>query len=63
MPNWCNNYLELEHDDPEMITRAQKAFAEGKLLEEFVPVPASLHIVAGRVGDKDSPEQIELEAQ
>ena len=63
MPNWCNNYLVLEHEDPAMIERAKKAFAEGKLLEEFIPVPASLHIVAGRVGDKDSPEQIELEAQ
>jgi hypothetical protein len=63
MPNWCNNYLELQHEDPEMITRARKAFAEGKLLEEFVPVPSSLHIVAGRVGDDTDPKQIELEAQ
>jgi len=63
MPNWCNNYLELEHDDPEMITRARKAFNEGKLLEEFCPVPSSLHIVAGRVGDDTDPKQIELEAQ
>jgi hypothetical protein len=63
MPNWCNNYLELQHEDPEMITRARKAFAEGKLLEEFVPVPSSLHIVAGRVGDDNDPKQIDLEAQ
>ena len=61
MPNWCNNYLELTHDDPEMITRAQKAFADGRLLDEFVPVPKSLHIVAGRVGGDDNPEQIKLE--
>ena len=59
MPNWCNNYLELEHDDPEMITRAKKAFAEGKLLEEFCPVPESLHIVAGRVGDGDEQKKLE----
>ena len=63
MPNWCNNYLELTHDDPEMITRAQKAFADGRLLDEFVPVPKSLHIVAGRVGEATDPKQIELEAQ
>jgi hypothetical protein len=63
MPNWCNNYLELEHEDPAMITRAKAAFAEGKLLEEFVPVPSSLHIVAGRVGDDNDPKQKELEAQ
>ena len=59
MPNWCNNYLELEHDDPEMITRAKRAFAEGKLLEEFCPVPESLHIVAGRVGDSDEQKKLE----
>ena len=59
MPNWCNNYLELTHDDPEMITRAQKAFADGKLLEEFCPVPASLHIVAGMVGDPDEQKKLE----
>jgi hypothetical protein len=46
-----------------MITRAKKAYADGKLLEEFCPVPASLHIVAGRVGDDNDPKQIELEAQ
>jgi hypothetical protein len=63
MPNWCNNTLELHHEDPAMIERAKKAFAEGKLLEEFCPVPASLHIVAGRVGDDTDPKQIELEAQ
>jgi hypothetical protein len=63
MPNWCNNTLELQHEDPAMIERAKKAFAEGKLLAEFCPVPESLHIVAGSVGEKDSPEQIALEAQ
>jgi len=61
MPNWCNNYLELEHEDPAMIERAKRAFAEGKLLAEFCPVPESLHIVAGRVGADDNAEQIKLE--
>jgi hypothetical protein len=46
-----------------MIERAQKAFADARLLDEFVPVPKSLHIVAGRVGDDADPKQIELEAQ
>ena len=59
MPNWCNNYLELEHEDPAMISRAQKAFAEAKLLEEFCPVPESLHIVAGCVGDPDEQKKLE----
>jgi hypothetical protein len=46
-----------------MIERAKKAFAEGKLLEEFCPVPKSLHITAGRVGSDEEPEQIAQEAQ
>lgn len=61
MPNWCNNTLELHHDDPEMIVRAKAAFKDGKFLNEFIPVPQDLHIVAGSVGAKGSPEQVELE--
>jgi hypothetical protein len=61
MPNWCNNYLELTHEDPAMIERAKKAFADGRLLDEFCPVPKDLHVVAGRVGADDNPEQIKLE--
>jgi hypothetical protein len=42
MPNWCGNTLTLTHNDPEMISRAKAAFAEGKLLEEFIPIPTGL---------------------
>jgi len=49
MPNWCNNTLVIKHQDPAMITRAMKAFVEGKFLNEFVPIPESLHIVSGSV--------------
>ena len=63
MPNWCNNVIELAHEDPAMIARADKALREGRFLDEFIPVPKSLHIVAGRVGDDTDPKQIELEAQ
>ena len=59
MPNWCNNTLELHHEDPAMIERARTAFADGKFLEEFIPVPASLHIVAGSVGDPDEQKKLE----
>jgi hypothetical protein len=34
MPNWCNNTIELAHEDPAMIERAAKAFADGTLLNE-----------------------------
>ena len=39
MPNWCNNTLNIRHEDPAMIERAKKAFNEGRFLEEFVPFP------------------------
>ena len=42
MPNWCNNLLTLEHPEPKMITRAVKAFNQGELLDEFVPIPEIL---------------------
>ena len=60
MPNWCNNNLTLEHDDPAMIKRAYDALERGEFLNEFIPVPEQLKIVAGCVGDPD--EQKKLEA-
>ena len=49
MPNWCNNSVEIYHDDPAMIERVRTAFNDGRLLAEFIPVPADLQIVAGSV--------------
>jgi hypothetical protein len=60
MPNWCENTVEIYHEDPAMLERARKGFNEGKLLNEFLPVPEDLQIVAGFLG-KDTPEQKELE--
>lgn len=42
MPNWCNNDLNLYHEDPEMINRAEAALKEGRLFSEFVPCPKEL---------------------
>jgi hypothetical protein len=39
MPNWCSNNLNLSHDNPDMISRAKKAFEENKFFKEFVPLP------------------------
>jgi hypothetical protein len=61
MPNWCGNTLTITHEDPEMIGRAKTAFAEGEFLQEFIPVPEDLKIVAGTVSDPD--EQSRLEAK
>jgi hypothetical protein len=46
-----------------MIERARSAFADGRLLDEFHPVPNDLKIVAGRVGADDDQAQKDLVAQ
>ena len=63
MPNWCNNKLTLTHKDPAMIKRAYDALERGAFLNEFVPIPEKLNIVAGRVGDDTDPEQVKLQEQ
>jgi hypothetical protein len=60
MPNWCNNNLTLEHEDPAMITRAKEALDRGEFLQEFIPVPKDLtDTVSGFLGNGE--EQKELE--
>jgi len=61
MPNWCLNTVELTHEDPKMIARAKTAFLDKGLLNEFVPIPEGLNIVAGYLGE--GAEQDALEAQ
>ena len=62
MPNWCNNTLTLEHDDPAMIKRAYDALERGEFLQEFIPVPEELkETMAGSYGDDE--KQKALEAQ
>ena len=59
MPNWCNNNLTLEHEDPAMIQRAFDALERGEFLSEFIPVPEQLQIVAGCVGDPVEQKKLE----
>jgi len=61
MPNWCSNNLTLTHSDPQMIQRAFDALERGEFLNEFIPVPQQLKIVAGRVGDDTDEAQQKLE--
>jgi hypothetical protein len=61
MPNWCDNTMVLQHKDPAMIKRALESFNDDRFLQEFIPVPDDLQIVAGSVGDPV--EQAELEAK
>ena len=52
MPNWCNNSVEIYHDDPAMIERVRTAFNGEGLLQEFIPVPKELSdTVSGFVGE------------
>jgi len=52
MPNWCNNSVAIYHDDPAMIERVRNAFNDGRLLDEFIPVPQELRdTVSGHCGD------------
>ena len=46
MPNWCNNTVEIYHEDSAILERVRTAFKDGKLLGEFIPVPESLDITA-----------------
>lgn len=60
MPNWCNNVIELAHENPAMLERAKDALNRGEFLQEFIPVPEELKIVAGRVGDDADEAQKKL---
>jgi hypothetical protein len=62
MPNYCDNTLELTHDDPVMIERAKRAFEEGSLLQEFCPVPQELKDTMSGFCGKDTYAQELLEA-
>lgn len=42
MPNWCNNDVTIKHKDKAAIERVAKAFNEGRLCNEFIPLPEEL---------------------
>jgi hypothetical protein len=63
MPNWCSNNLVLTHEDPAMIQRAFDALERGEFLQEFIPVPEQLKIVAGCVGDPDEQKKLEADTK
>lgn len=58
MPNWCNNTVEIRHEDPAMLERVRTAFNNGALLAEFIPVPEELQITAGRTNNPDENQKI-----
>jgi len=42
MPNWCDNVVVIKHKNKEVLNRVEKAFEEGNLCQEFIPVPKEL---------------------
>lgn len=39
MPNWCDNQVTIEHDDPAEIQRLHDAFQKGEFLQAIDPMP------------------------
>jgi len=64
MPNWCNNTVEIYHDDPAMIERVRAAFNGEGLLQEFIPVPNDLrNTVAGSFSNPDEQKEQALKEE
>ena len=64
MPNWCNNSVEIYHEDPAMIERVRKGFNGDGLFGELIPCPQDLvNTVSGSMGeDKRAAHEAQQEA-
>jgi hypothetical protein len=64
MPNWCNNSVEIYHEDPAMIERVRKGFNGDGLFGELIPCPQELvNTVSGSMGeDKRAAHEAQQEA-
>jgi len=63
MPNWCSNTVTIHHTDPKRMAELVEAINDRRFCDFALPVPDSLKITAGRVGDDTDPEQIKLHEQ
>jgi hypothetical protein len=62
MPNWCSNYVEVSHPDPQKIAALAEAMKAGGFLNHIIPVPLDLkETMSGSYGDNE--RQALLEAQ
>ena len=51
MPNWCNNFIEIGHEDPAKIKALAEAYERGEFCHHVIPTPSELtETVAGSVG-------------
>ena len=64
MPNWCNNSVEIYHDDPAMLERVRKGFNGEGLFGELIPCPQELvDTVSGYMGeDKQAAHEAQQKA-
>lgn len=60
MPNWCANYLSVSHTDPAELDRVRSAVQEQRLFDTFVPIPMSLRITSGHLGDAEEQAKLEI---
>ena len=51
MPNWCENYIDINHDDPKMIEKFVEAFNKKEVANTFRPQPENLF--KGNVGQSE----------
>lgn len=59
MPNWCSNFVEVGHEDPQKITALAEAFNRGEFCDHVLPVPEDLKITAGFLGDPEAQKELE----
>lgn len=59
MPNWCNNDITISHPDSAKMEALAAAILEGKFCNHVIPVPESLQIVAGSLGDTEEQKKLE----
>lgn len=63
MPNWCNNFVEVSHEDPQKIKALAEAMERGEFLDYVIPVPQELKdTVSGYPGaDKEAEHKLQME--
>jgi hypothetical protein len=60
MPNWCNNFVEVGHEDPAKIKALADAMESGEFCNHVIPVPQELtDTVSGFHGDPDKQKALE----
>lgn len=62
MPNWCNNFVEITNDDPQLISQLKDAMEKGEFCNYVIPVPKELQeTVAGFSSEEGFKEKQEAQ--